>query len=128
MPNLPSQRVVRSRSFQKIGLDYLGPLYHKNINHEKANILICLITCMTTRAVHLELVFNNATQEFIITFRRFIARRGTPDFILSDKSTTFCSANNTLQNVIYARSSVEKLANYFSDHKITWKFITPISP
>ncbi|VDM78288.1 unnamed protein product, partial [Strongylus vulgaris] len=63
MPNLPPQRVVRSRPFLKIGLDYLGPLYHKNIYHEKANIWICLITCMTTRAVHLELVFNNSTQE-----------------------------------------------------------------
>ncbi|KAL6722921.1 hypothetical protein Aduo_017989 [Ancylostoma duodenale] len=128
MPSLPPERVNRFRPFQKVGLDYLGPLYYRDTFHTRGKVWICLFTCMATRAVHLEVVFNNSTQEFILAFRRFIARRGTPDYILSDNATTFCSANDTLQEVIYARSSVEKLSDFFANRKITWKFITPLSP
>ncbi|KAL6740660.1 hypothetical protein Aduo_013999 [Ancylostoma duodenale] len=128
MPSLPPERVNRFRPFQKVGLDYLGPLYYRDTFHTRGKVWICLFTCMATRAFHLEVVFNNSTQEFILAFRRFIARRGTPDYILSDNATTFCSANDTLQEVIYARSSVEKLSDFFANRKITWKFITPLSP
>ncbi|KAL6727694.1 hypothetical protein Aduo_009548 [Ancylostoma duodenale] len=128
MPSLPQERVTRSRPFQKVGLDYLGPLRYRDTFHTSAKVWICLFTCMATRAVHLEVVLDNSTQEFLLAFRRFIARRGTPDYILSDNATTFVSANDTLENVIYARSSVEKLTNFFANRRIIWKFITPLSP
>ncbi|EPB79997.1 integrase core domain protein [Ancylostoma ceylanicum] len=128
VPSLPQERVARFRPFQKVGLDYLGPLYYRDHFHTRAKVWICLFTCTATRAVHLEVVYNNSTQEFVLAFRRFIARRGTPDQILSDNATTFCSANDTLQEVIHARSSVEKLSNLFANRKITWKFISPLSP
>lgn len=38
-------------------------------------VWVCLITCMATRAVHLEVVLDLATQEFLLAFRQFIARR-----------------------------------------------------
>ncbi|KHJ87701.1 hypothetical protein OESDEN_12518, partial [Oesophagostomum dentatum] len=126
MPSLPKERVTRSRPFQKVGLDYLGPLRYKGQFHEPTKIWICLFTCMATRAVHLELVHSNSTQEFILAFRRFIARRGTPDYIVSDNSTTFCSASDTLESVIYARSSVKRLSSFYANKKIVWKFITPL--
>ncbi|KIH64373.1 integrase core domain protein [Ancylostoma duodenale] len=128
MPCLPSERVTRSRPFQKVGLDYLGPLHYQDAFHTAAKVWVCLFTCMATRAVHPEVVLNNSTQEFLLAFRRFIARRSTPDYILSDNATTFVSANDTLENVIYARSSVEKLTNELANRKIVWKFITPFSP
>ncbi|KHJ96848.1 hypothetical protein OESDEN_03181 [Oesophagostomum dentatum] len=46
----------------------------------------------------------------------------------TDNSTTFRSAKNTLEHVIYAPSSVNKLTDFFSTSRITWKFITPLSP
>ncbi|KIH52989.1 ubiquinone biosynthesis protein COQ7 [Ancylostoma duodenale] len=104
MPSLPSERVTRSRPFQKVGLDYLGPLHYRDAFNTKAKVWVCLFTCMATRAVHLELVLNNSTQEFLLALRRFIARRGTPDHILSDNATTFLSANdvmNDMNRIIY---------------------------
>ncbi|KAK6741895.1 hypothetical protein RB195_009642 [Necator americanus] len=89
MPSLPPERVNRSRPFQKVGLDYLGPLYHRDQVHSQAEIWICLFICMATRAVHLELVHNNTAFEFLLAFRRLIARSGTPDLIISDNATTF---------------------------------------
>ncbi|KIH43726.1 hypothetical protein ANCDUO_26262, partial [Ancylostoma duodenale] len=66
--------------------------------------------------------------EFLLAFRRFIARRGTPDRILSDNATTFVSANDVMNDVIFSSSSVEKLTNELANRKIVWKFITPLSP
>ncbi|KAL6742508.1 hypothetical protein Aduo_015652 [Ancylostoma duodenale] len=128
MPSLPSERVTRSRPFQKVGLDYLGPLHYRDAFNTKAKVWVCLFTCMATRAVHLELVLNNSTQEFLLALRRFIARRGTPDHILSDNATTFVSANDVMNDVIFSSSSVEKLTNELANRKIVWKFTTPLSP
>lgn len=54
---------------------------------------ICLITCMTARPVHLEVVLDNMTHNTIqlqisLAFRRIIARRGASDIIYSENSTT----------------------------------------
>ncbi|EPB78207.1 integrase core domain protein [Ancylostoma ceylanicum] len=127
MPSLPPERVNRFRPFQKVGLDYLGPVYYRDSFHTKAKVWVCLFTCMATRAVHLEVVIDNTVQEFLLAFRRFVARRGTPDYVLSDNATTFHSASDTL-HVIYTRAAVEKLTNEFTKRRITWKFITPLSP
>ena len=40
-----------------------------------------LFTYLTTRAVHLELSIDMTTDSFLMTLRRFIARRGEPDII-----------------------------------------------
>ncbi|VDO85649.1 unnamed protein product, partial [Haemonchus placei] len=102
MPTLPEERTTRSRPFQYVGIDYLGPLSYRSVYSSVEKIWVCLITCMATRAVHLELVVNNTVQEFLLAFRRFIARRGTPDIIYSDNATTFHAADDDLSNVVYA--------------------------
>ncbi|XGW33956.1 hypothetical protein V3C99_018025 [Haemonchus contortus] len=119
MPSLPPERVRRSRPFQNIGLDYFGPLRYKDTTTTSSKVWISLFTCMATRAIHLEIVMDNSTQEFLCALRRFIARRGVPTFILSDNATTFCAADNTLQELI---------STYSSSRHIQWKFITPLSP
>ncbi|KAK6736484.1 hypothetical protein RB195_019273 [Necator americanus] len=83
---------------------------------------------MATRAVHLELVHNNTAFEFLLAFRRFIARRGTPDLIISDNATTFRSANDSLQSTIYNRRDIENISAQLANRKIEWKLITPLSP
>ncbi|KAK6750969.1 hypothetical protein RB195_002753 [Necator americanus] len=88
-----------------LGLDYLGPLYYRDQLHSQAKIWICFFTCMTTRAVHLG---------------------GTPDLIISDNATTFCSANDSLQSTIYNRKAAEKISAQLANRKIERRFITPL--
>ncbi|VDP49260.1 unnamed protein product [Heligmosomoides polygyrus] len=83
---------------------------------------------MATRAVHLEVVLDLTTQEFLLAFRRFIARRGTPSIIYSDNSTTFRSAETAIASLIYSPTSWHSISSFCSTQKITWKFITPLSP
>lgn len=126
-PMLPPERVTRSYPFQNIGLDYLGPLTSIR-NDTSGKTWICLFTCMATRAIHLEVVLDNSAQEFLLAFRRFVARRGAPTVVYSDNAPTFHAAENAIQSAIYAPVSWQSISSYCASHRITWHFITPLSP
>ncbi len=48
-----------------------------------------IFKCLTTRAVHLDLLTAIDTDAFLMALRRFIARRGTPAELFSDQGTNF---------------------------------------
>jgi len=79
MPPWPQERVSRSDPFQYIGLDYLEPLYVKQ-GTELKKVWICLFTCLSIRAVHMEWVLGLTAAQFLNCLRRFVARRGRPRF------------------------------------------------
>ena len=60
----------------------------------------CLLTYLTTRAVHLEMTADLSTSSFINTLRRFIARRGPIKRIFSDKGTNFVGSNKALKAAV----------------------------
>ncbi|MCP9263443.1 Integrase core domain containing protein [Dirofilaria immitis] len=78
MPNLPKTRIERTRTFQNIGLDYLGPLSIKN----ETGIVkrsVALFTCFTTRAIHLELTIMEQNTKFtVLTMKRITWKNTTP--------------------------------------------------
>ncbi|KYN15966.1 hypothetical protein ALC57_11794 [Trachymyrmex cornetzi] len=57
---------------------------------------ICLFICLSTKAIHLEIVSDLSTDSFLAAIRRFIACRGKPQHLYSDNGTTFVGANNKL--------------------------------
>ncbi|VDM96890.1 unnamed protein product [Onchocerca ochengi] len=63
MPKYPKSRVIRSRAFARVGLDYLGPISIK-IEIGLSKRWIALFTCFTTRAVHLEMADNLSAESF----------------------------------------------------------------
>ena len=64
---LPRNRTEQIVPFEIIGTDYAGPLYYKSKSKIKAYIL--LFSCSVSRTVHLELVSNFSTTEFIKSFK-----------------------------------------------------------
>ncbi|KAK6114327.1 hypothetical protein QQG55_55555 [Brugia pahangi] len=76
MPNYPQERITESRTFGRIGLDYLGPITVK-IQLEKAKRWIALFTCFTTRAVHLEMVDDLSAEREVVLLDEPHAPRGT---------------------------------------------------
>ena len=75
----PSNKVIRTLSFQYTGLDYFGPLYIKCGNHaDRKKVWVCLFTCVVVRAIHLEIVTDLSAEDFLLALCRFIARRGKP--------------------------------------------------
>ena len=94
-PPLPEFRVRTDHCFQTTGLDYAGPVWVKDIYGSSTvmnKAYICLFTCATSRAVHLELVPNLEAEAFLRCLKRFFNRRGKPNLIIDDNQTAFKSS------------------------------------
>ncbi|GFY35872.1 integrase catalytic domain-containing protein [Trichonephila clavipes] len=89
---LPLDRVADCVAFEIVGIDLAGPLFLKS--GEK--VWIALFTCANFHAIHLELVNSLTTDSFLLSLRRFIARRGRHRTIYSDNGTNFRCAFNDL--------------------------------
>ena len=92
MPPLPNSRVSQSVPFTYTGVDYFGPLYITT-KTENQKVWVCLFTCLVTRALHLELIQNLSTEQFILGFRRLLSRHGKPKEIISDNASQFSLGN-----------------------------------
>ena len=60
---------------------------------------ICLFTCASTRAIHLELTETLSGESFLQAFRCFVSRRGLPSTIMSDSAKTFKSASAAIRKI-----------------------------
>ena len=123
-PPLPSCRVQNVQPFTTTGIDYTGHLFINTTNGQEQKVYICIFTCATTRATHLEIVQNLSTKTFINAFRRFTARRGIPSTIISDNATTFIAASNEIAKICAA----PEVQEYMLNTKINWKFIVKRAP
>lgn len=114
MPNLPTSRVRRARAFDSTAVDFFGPITVKS-DLEPRKKWVALFTCMTTRAVHLELADDLSANGFVHCFRRFMARRGVPSTMLSDNGTNF-------------RLTASSLSLIPEASQIKWSFVTALAP
>ena len=90
--DLPEFRVREAPAFANVGIDFAGPLYVKEKGGSMSKCYIAVFSRCVTRAVHLELVPDLSTMALLNCLRRFAARRGTPQLILSDNAKTFKAA------------------------------------
>ena len=126
MGPLPRDRVTRAPAFDVVGIDFAGPLY-VTLGKKKVKAYICLYTCAVTRAVHLELTESLCTEDFLLSFRRFVARRGLCSTVYSDNAGAFLKGNEELKK-LWENIDKDKLESYASSKRISWKFIVPRSP
>ena len=97
MSDLPVERLgYKQPPFNHTGVEYFGPLYVPVRRSTEKNWGF-LFTCLTTRAVHLEVVPSLDPSACVMDIERFIARRGTPSTIWSDNGTNFVGAENELR-------------------------------
>ena len=75
-------------------------------------------------AVHLKLIVNITTQEFIKGLKRLIARRGKLSITYSDNTKSFQAAAKWLKHIIKR----EQLHKYLAKENINWKFNLPKAP
>ncbi|XP_077992825.1 uncharacterized protein LOC144446858 [Glandiceps talaboti] len=69
MAPLPYHRItVPIRAFARSGVDYAGPFYTKLRRRVVAKRYLCLFTCTTSRAVHLEPAYSMDTDSFLNAF------------------------------------------------------------
>jgi len=116
---LPRDRITESPPFEITGVDFAGPLYVKTQNI-MTKAYIALFTCAVTRAVHLELVSDMSTENFLLVLKKFISRRGLCKVIYSDNAKTFKRADQDLKE-FWKGIKDPQLREFFSEKGITWR-------
>jgi len=98
MSNLPTSRTTPATAFERVRVNFAVPFNVKSKLRCRAftKFYLALYICLTTKAVQLEKVDGLSTEDFIVTFRRFIARREHPSIISSNNGTNFTGTNNKL--------------------------------
>lgn len=134
MADLPSSRVNVSRPFLHVGVDFAGPITMRESLRRKATTsktYVCVYVCMSTKAVHLELVTALSTPAFMASFRRFISRRGIPEQIYSDCGTNFKGAANHLRELglwYSAKATQDGILEQATKLEVIWNFNPPHAP
>jgi hypothetical protein len=129
---LPAARLaVFQDPFSYVGLDFFGPLLVTiGRRHEKR--YGALFTCLTTRAVHIEMTSSLNTDSCIMAVRNFMCRRGPPKQIWSDNGTNLHGAHAELKRAIEEldvnRLQAEGQSKLPGTEVVDWKFITPRAP
>ena len=116
-PALPLFRTTINHPFTYTGIDFAGPLYVKD-SGESGKVYIAIYTCGMSRAVHLDIVPDLTAETFLLSFRRFTARRGVPLEVKSDNGKTFKSAAKSLQ----ALFDLPTVREHFEQQRIRWTF------
>lgn len=126
MAPLPMARLASfTKPFTYVGLDFFGPILVK-VGRSAVKRWIALFTCLTVRAVHVEVAFDLSTESCIKCVRRFISRRGAPCEIYSDNGTNFQGAERLLREQLQRIN--DDLAASFTSTATKWLFIPPGAP
>ena len=93
-------------------------------NRGESRAYICLFTCATTRAEHLEVVTDLTERSFLQTFRRFAGRKSFAQKMISDNASAYLSAADELKQLFKSPS----LKEAFSRRHVEWHFIPKRAP
>lgn len=100
MQDLAVDRVSPGKPpFTFVGVDCFGPSTVRRARNEVKRYGV-LFTCLSTRAIHIEIAFTMDTDSYINSLRCFIARHGKPELIRSDNRTNFTTGNKELKQAI----------------------------
>lgn len=117
MSDLPADRLSTDPTFTHVGLDVFGPWTVTSRKtrggHAESIQWAIMFTCLSTRAVHIELVETMTTSSFINGLRRFTAIRGPVKTLRSDCGTNFVGARKELN----LNTEDSELRSYLQDNK-----------
>ena len=124
MADLPGDRVTPGKPpFSYVGVDCFGPFMEKR-SRSIAKRYGVLFTCLSIRAVHIEVVHTLDTDAFINALRRFIARRGKPVQMRSDNGGNFVKGDKELREAI-GKWNQEQIHDFLLQNSVDWKFNPP---
>ena len=123
MADLPPERVESSPPFSSVGMDCFGPFTTKD-GRKEHNRYGLLFTCLSSRAIHIEMLPDMTTDSFILGLRCFIAIRGAVSIIRCDQGTNFVGANNEFKASM-KQLDTAKLSSYLAKKQCQFIFNAP---
>nr|XP_036678526.1 uncharacterized protein LOC118879735 [Drosophila suzukii] len=127
MGPLPEDRLEAGGwPFKYTGLDYFGPLL-VTVSRHREKRWVALFTCLTTRAIHLELAHDLSTDSCIIAMRNFVCRRGPVHRLRSDNGKNFVGADREAKRFGDVFET-ERIQSELSSRSIECDFNCPSNP
>lgn len=141
MGQLPAERIQQSPCFRSSGVDFAGPFVIRRqkgrapaidrcSKEPKCSTLkawIVIFVCLSTRAVHVDVMLGLTIEEFLDAFERFYMRKGECRKLKSDNGTTFVGTDKELARVLHQWSQTMPGSDW-SKFGTEWSFITPAAP
>ena len=126
MAPLPERRVKELAPFEESGVDLMGHFFVKMNGRANHKVWIAVFTCLVTRSVHTELLYNLDADSMINAIVRFAARRPGVRRFTSDQGTNLVGANNVLKKEMQSwnASSTQLLQR----RGLEWEFIPASTP
>ena len=118
-PPLPYLRTQDVHPFTFTGVDFTGALFVRH-SEQEVKVYLCLFTCATTLAIHLDLTADT----FLLAFRKFAGRRSWPKIMNSDNGSIYMSAAEELHKLMELTEVKEEL----SRRGLSWQFIPKRAP
>ena len=100
------------------GVDMFGPFVVKNGRKEMKRYG-ALYTCLSSRAIHIEVTYSLNADSFIMCLRRFIGRRGNVRLIRYDNGSNFIGVLAELIQV-FQEMDHSRISNYLQEHGGEW--------
>ena len=126
MADLPADRVEADHPpFTHVGIDFFGPFFVKHGRKSEKRYGI-IFTCLSSRAMHLEIADSLNTDSCINAMRRFIARRGQVKLMRSDNGTNFVGADKELRREI-ENWNKNAISDAMLQQNIQWIFNPPLA-
>ena len=116
MTNLPKHRVNLIRPFIHVGVDFTGHLTVKDGKKKEKKYYILIFTSLSIRAIHLELLLDISTGQFIIAFVRSSNIYGITTHIYSNNAKSFIVGVNHIPTVFASNEFRETFEIYNAKH------------
>ncbi len=126
MANLPPSSLrLFQPAFYSTGMDCFGPFAIKigRRNEKRRGIIY---KCLTTKALYIDLLSQADTDSFLMSLRRFIARRGKPHQLISDQGTNFKGGDHELKEAF--NNIHPQLQTELAKQQINFQYNPPNSP
>ena len=123
MGQLIPERLKPFPPFYHTSLDLFGPFYVKDTvkRRTKRKIYGIIFNCLVYRAVHIDLTECYSTEDFLTTFKRFVALRGFPKMIHPDGGSQLVAANTELRQMM-STWNISYILQFGLNQGMTWSF------
>ncbi|XP_062610035.1 uncharacterized protein LOC134271839 [Saccostrea cucullata] len=130
MADLPCDRLTSGPPFTSVGIDTFGP-WKVVARRTRGGVInskrwAIIFSCLSTRAVHIEIIEEMSSSSFINALRRFESLRGPVKVFRSDRGTNFVGATDEL-GIQALNVEDGPISNYLNQTKAVWIFNSPHS-
>ena len=128
MADLPPDRTEVCPPFTNVGFDVFGPwvVQTRKTRGGAANAKRwgLVFTCLSSRAIHIEVLEAMDASAFICALRRFFALRGHAKLLRCDRGTNFIGAKTELGEAV-SELNDKKVEKFVTEYGCKWEFNPP---